>query len=267
MPIPIPLRRRLPLAVLLCAAAGAATAQETANGSHDDVGLSIDISAEKRLSKPLLLTIDAEYRQRNNCATFDRATLGAGVDYKILPWLKGTAGLVFMLVNNDSKERSRSDGTTKWIRQEKVTPRYRAYAALTGSYTIARLKISLRERYQYTFRSAYTATRDYYTAAGDYNYSTDVRRGARSYHVLRSRLQVSYNIRHCPVTPYASAEIYNSLTDKFNTRKLRYSVGAEWKVNKQNALSLSWTYQDVRGEDGDDDANTHLIGVGYTLRF
>ncbi len=184
-----------------------------------------------------------------------------------MKWLKGSAGVIFMLVENESKECYRDDGSLRWRRAAKTTPRYRAFVAFTGSYSVARFKFSLRECYQYTCRSAYTTTRDRYTRAGEYNYTEDDHRSAKAYNVLRSRLQVSYDIRHCPLAPYAYAEIYNSFNDAFRTKKLRYSVGVDWRVNKKNALSLAWTFQDVRGEDGDNDVGSHLIGIGYTFKF
>ncbi len=237
------------------------------DAGSDDVGLSVEISAEKKLSKRFTADLDAEYRMRNDIGSFDRFTVGPGVEYKITGWLKASAGAVYMLVNNDSKEKYRDDASLKWRRESVNSSRYRVYASLTGSVKYKRFKFSLRERYQFTFRPEYTATRDYYIKSGEYNYSEEDVRASKSYNVLRSRLTASYNIRHCPLAPFAYAELYNDLGGRFGTKKIRYSVGTNWRVNKNHSLSISWLYQDVRGDDGDNDANTHLIGVGYTYSF
>ncbi len=256
------------LLVLLLFLALNISAQETSSASRsDDVGLNIEVAAEKKLSKKVSLGIEGELRLKDNISDFDRFDIGVSAEYKFMKWLKGSAGVNFMLVENESKESFRDDGSLKWIRAAKTTPRYRAFVSFTGSYSIARFKFSLRERYQFTYRSAYNTTRDRYTSSGEYNYTEDVQRSAKSYNVLRSRLQISYDIHHCPLSPYAYAEIYNSFNDAFKTKKLRYSVGIDWRVNKKNALSLAWTFQDVRGEDDDNDVDSHLIGVGYTFKF
>ncbi|MCD8282162.1 MAG: DUF2490 domain-containing protein [Prevotella sp.] len=246
---------------------GIALAADSGSSGGDDVGMSLTIGAEKKLHKGFTVGLNAEYRQTDNFSSFERFTLSPSVDYKITTWLKASAGFVFMYMPSDGKTRYRDDGTIKWIRASKNTPRYRAYVALTGSYTIARLKFSLRERYQYTRRPKYTTIRDYFTKYGDYNYTEPDERPATSHHLLRSRLAVEYDIRHCPLTPFVSAEIYNSLRRKFKTSKWRYMAGVDWKVTKRNVLSLTWTYDVVKGEDDISGRNTHLIGLGYTYKF
>ncbi len=262
------MKRKGCLLIALVVWAIGVNAQEVSSVSHgDDVGLNIAVAAEKKLTEKVSLDIDGEVRLKDDIGAFDRFAIGVSAEYKMLRWLKGAAGVSFMLVDNDSKVRYRDDGSLRWLREAKTTPRYRAYVSLTGSYSIARFKISLRERYQYTFRSAYTTSRDRYSRSGVYRYSEDDHRSGKSYNVLRSRLQVAYDIRHCPLTPYVYAEIYNSFDEAFKTKKLRYSVGVDWRVNKHHGLTLSWMFQDVRGDDGDNDTDSHLIGVGYTFKF
>ncbi len=260
----------LPLLLVILLFAGQhAYAQEVGKSSSrgDDVGLNMEISAEKKLSKKFSLSAEGDLRLKDDISSFDRFTFGVGVDYKIISWLKVSAGGIFMLTANDGKEKYRENGTLRWEREGKTTPRYRVFAALTGSYSFARFKFSLRERYQFTCRTRYTTTRNYYSSSGEYNYSEDDVRRSKSFNILRSRLQISYDIRHCPLSPYASVEIYNSLNDGFKTKKLRYSVGLDWRVDKHNSLSISWLYQDIKGEDDDNDANSHIIGIGYAYKF
>jgi opacity protein-like surface antigen len=80
--------------------------------------------------------------------------------------------------------------------------------------------------------------------------------------VLRSRLQVDYNIPHCKVDPFASAELYNS----WAVTKVRYSVGADWKLTKQHVFTVAYRYQDLRG-DYDDEPDMHIVSVGYKFKF
>ncbi len=235
--------------------------------SGDDVELSMEVGVEKKLSKRWNVGADAEFRLRDDISKFDRFTIGPSAEYKINDWLKVSAGFVYMYVNNSSKEKYRDSGSLKWIRNECKSSRYRAFVAMTGSLSYGRFKFSLRERYQFTYRPEYTATRDYYTSDGEYNYSEDDIRESKTYNVLRSRFAVSYDIRHCPLTPFVNVEMYNDFDDNFSVAKMRYSAGVDWKVNKQNIITLKYYYQDVNGDDGDNDINTHMIGVGYTYKF
>lgn len=79
-------------------------------------------------------------------------------------------------------------------------------------------------------------------------------------HTLRSRLQVEYDIPSCEITPYANVEVYSV---KGGTDKLRYTVGADWKMNRENRFSLFYRYIDEKG----DDLNEHIVGVGHNYRF
>lgn len=240
---------------------------ETDSDTSDDVELSMEIGVEKKLSKKWNVGGEAEFRLRDDISKFDRFTIGPTAEYKITPWLKASAGFLYMYVNNDSKLKYRDSGSLKWIRNEQKSSRYRAFIALTGSVGCGRWKFSLRERYQFTYRPEYTAMRDYYTSDGEYNYSEKDVRQSKTYNVMRSRLAASYDIRHCPLTPFAYIETYNDFDDHFSVAKMRYSAGVDWKVDKHNVLSLKYYYQDVNGDDGDNDRNTHMIGVGYTYKF
>lgn len=257
------------LFLIILLPAGALSAQEAEKGSSsgDDVEIAMELGIKKKLSKKFSTGFEMEYRTRDSGGEFDRINFSPSLDYKIAKCLKATVGGAYMLVNNESKIRYRSNGSLKWIRQQKWAPRYRAYVGLTGNVDLGRFNISLRERWQYTYRASYTAVRDYYNKAGEYNYTKDDKRDSKSYNVLRSRLAIEYDIASCPLSPFASVEVYNNMTDSWTTDKVRYSGGIEWKVNKHNAIDLTYYYQDVHGEDADDDINSHYISLGYKYKF
>lgn len=232
----------------------------------DDIETSMNIGVEKKLSKKFNVAIDGEYRTRENFSEIDRISVSPSLEYKIIKHLKLTVGGTYVYDNNESKSKYRSDGSLKWKRQSYWQPRYRGYAALTGDVNLGRFNIALRERYQITYRPEYTATRNYYMRDGAYNYSEEDIRESKTTQVLRSRLTISYDIRHCPLAPFVSAEVTNDL-DGFVVDKLRYTGGVDWKVNKKNIISLAYMYQDVRADDGEDDRNSHIISVGYKYKF
>lgn len=253
--------------LLLAAPQLSAQETETEPSQSDDVEIAMEFGIEKKLSKKFSLGIDMEYRTRDSGAEIDRVTLGPKLEYKIASHLKADVGGVYMLVYNDSKTRYRTDGSLKWIRDEHWGPRYRAFASLTGDIDVGRFNFSFRERYQYTYRESYTADRDYYTRAGQYNYTEDDVRESKTTHVLRSRISAEYDIHNCPLSPFAYVELYNNITEQWRKDKIRYAGGVTWKVNKKNSIELRYIYQDVNGEDADDDINSHYITVGYKYKF
>ena len=47
--------------------------------------------------------------------------------------------------------------------------------------------------------------------------------------------------------------------------KTRYTVGLDWKINKQHTLSLAYLYDD--GQDDDSNGKLHVLEVGYKFKF
>ena len=55
--------------------------------------------------------------------------------------------------------------------------------------------------------------------------------------------QEEYNIKHSPLTPYASFELSNDLSDGFSLDKKRVCVGTEWKITKKHRLEVGYVFQ------------------------
>ena len=141
---------------------------------------------------------------------------------------------------------------------------------MTGKLPIGRLTLSLRERYQFTRANSVSSLVDKYrvNSAGDVpEYKkTDVKvRSANNDSRLRSRLMADYDIRHCPLSPYAYIEIANNLCSGMQLEKTRVGVGTEIKINKQNKLDVGYVYQDSR--DDDFSGSEHVIDISYKYKF
>ena len=225
-------------------------------------------------------------------------------DKNFLPFLKADVGYTYMYMQymgettvkyetNDEGEFELDDNGAYIPKHKNVdaaywTARHRATASLTGSYKWGRFKFSLRERYQFTYRmpSQCDRTRWYYdpfhemfgdpeyyldenqyngdgSLNEDYSYMTDEKK-AKSDHKLRSRLQVSYDIKGCPFEPFAEVEVYNELDNAFAYDKIRYTVGTEYKINKKNKLKAYYRYQDYADVD---EVSGHVLGLGYSFEF
>jgi hypothetical protein len=229
--------------------------------AQSEAGLLVGAEAEKKVNKKLSIGIEAEMRTRNNLKTMDRWKFGIGAEYKLTDWLKANAG--YNLLNQNFREDysyKSSGDLNKW------SPSYwgikhRVYASLTGSYKFSNnIKLSLRERWQYTYRPEKTIQRwDY-----DDEEWEDKVRSSYGENQLRSRFEISYDKKNALLAPYASMELYNS----WGIEKIRYTIGTDIRLNKQHSLGLFYRFQDMKNVDADDyDPNMHYIGLGYKFKF
>ena len=110
-----------------------------------------------------------EWRTKDDLDKTDRWGLEAGGAYSVLPFLKIAAGY-------EVHYRNRGEAGWKF--------RHRYHFDGTLSTRVHRLKVSLRERFQYTFDSNNDELR------------------------WRSRVKLAYDIPKCKIEPYASVEMY-----------------------------------------------------------
>lgn len=214
------------------------------------------LGAKMQIAKGWSAAIEGENRTKDGFDGSERWSVGLSTSYKVLPWLRAAAGYTYIYQHTDSRTTKKGN-----IVDDYWQPRHRVFFSLTGSYKWQRLTFSLRERYQYTHHTGLDVAK----YDGDNgSQKADERIEAKNRHSLRSRLQVEYNIQNCPLTPYASAEIYNDLAGGFQTEKMRYTVGVDYDINKHHTLSAFYRYID---RTDDDDADNHVIGIGYQYKF
>ena len=245
---------RIVLAVLMTAMSLTAVAQS-------ESGLIAGAEVEKKVNKQLSVGVEAELRTRNNFKTMDRWSVAIAASYKFNKWLKADVG--YTLLNNNFREdiSYKSSGAYNSWRPSYWGIRHRVHASLTGSHKFNNnIKLSLRERWQYTYRPEKTVTRwDF-----DNEQWEDKVRSGKGKNQLRSRLQVEYDKKKALFTPFASVELYNA----WAIEKIRYSVGTDINVSKQHSFSVYYRFQNMRNVDEDEyDPDMHYIGVGYKVKF
>ena len=187
----------------------------------------------------------------------DRYHLGIATDYKLNKYLKLSAGYNLLYDHRGNTQTYHKDGTVNKITPSYWWPRHRFLFGVTGSYSFGNLGVSLREMYQYTYRSK----------AKDKKYDTDTEEWedvkSKSQHLLRSRFQLNYRLKHTPFTPFGSVELYHG---EGGLQKTRYTLGTSYSIAKHHSLKLYYRYQDLRQND-DDDLDTHVLGIGYSYQF
>jgi hypothetical protein len=262
--------------------------------AQSDFGVWTSIEASTKLNKQLELSLEGEYRTQENSMHTERIATGISLSYKNkkIPFLKADIGYSTMsmygLGETTIKYQENEDGELVPKHMNVDAPywytRHRATASLTGSVKWGRFKFSLRERYQFTHRMGAYCERErwYYNSLHEkfpndvdeyliiddpesdrYSYMTDEKK-PKSDHKLRSRLAVSYDIKDCAFEPFAEVEVYNQLDKAFAYDKVRYTIGTEYKINKEHKVKVYYRYQDYADVD---EVSGHVLGLGYAFEF
>jgi long-subunit fatty acid transport protein len=84
---------------------------------------------------------------------------------------------------------------------------------------------------------------------------------------LRSRFEVSYNIKKLPVNPYFSAEMHYQLNNPYGNDidKWRYTAGMKYNINKRFAIDLFYRVDDEVNVKNP--VHTSVIGTMVKYQF
>lgn len=221
----------------------------------DDSGYGLTVGGEKKIVKGMKVSAEAEIRTQNGLPDLERWTFDLGLSYRLASWLKSDVGYSFINRYHTSKLTSKGNTINGYW-----GPRHRYYGGLTGQMEVGRWKLSLRERYQYTYSPLQYVPK--YRADG--KRLTDEVEGPNHDHILRSRLAASYNIRRSKFEPFANIELLSDLSAGLSTDQIRYTIGTDYKLNKREVLTLQWRYKDRADQD---ESNGHLVTFGYSISF
>lgn len=222
--------RRLLLCAIVAALPLLASAQVTYNDLESDLGARVSLSLDKKIVKGLHVELSSEGRLTDNFSNFGRIDAGLGVSYKINDNFKVGAGYILIDKKNSSDE---------W------KMRHRLYADGTATLRAGNWRVSLKERLQLTHRDVKAYKHE--------NTPNSI--------ALKSRVKVAYKAPN-GITPYGFVEVRNVFNDpackatwstaslaftdyEFTgytdtyVNRVRGSLGAEWKIDKHNALDFS----------------------------
>ena len=220
-----------------------------------DFGLDINLGVKKKIVKGLIISAEFELRTQDMSSALERIDAGLGISYKPIDYFKIGAGYHFI-----DKYKLKHETKKGNIVDEYWSPRHRAYADVTGILPIENFELSLRERYQYTYRSETSAKK--WDSDGDPKNDEII--DAKHDHILRTRVQAQYSIKPIKLSPYFSIEVYNDLIESFNIDKVRLLVGMEYSLKKHHVFDLFYRYT---AGIADSDDECHLLGIGYEFKF
>ena len=245
----------------------------------DDFGLWTEINVSKSLPHNLELSFEGEYRMEDCLRKTDRFGGTLSLGYKATKFMKFKAGyaLLYGFHSEERKEKYTNDIKDPFfyegynITESYWSLRHRFKADVTFDKKFFKwLKVSLRERYQYTFRPEQEVPRmKYRFAPGDPDSKTsksdpDVKHEKRT-HKLRSRLELEYDKKKCDWGPFVSFEFYNDLQNKLKWDEYKVMAGSSYKISKRHKVKFAYLYN-VEKEEQPFEAR-HVLVLGYDFKF
>ena len=250
---------------------------------EDDFGVWTEIGVQKELSKKWDVGAETDFRSQQK----DRWSIGADVGFRPCKYLKLGAAYNFLYTYHPEEitKQQYDDGELTGYRwtDNYWSSRHRLSFDVTGTAKLWKwLRISLRERYQFTYRCPQTLSRtdveltENYTPQGfvtqETRTSNPKERKGKDDHILRSRLKLSYDRKHARLCPFLYAEFHNELDNAMELQKIRTAVGMEYKISKRNEISLSYL---LNFDIHDDEDSTHeplherlhVLSIGYNYNF
>lgn len=263
----------------------------------DDFGLDFNLEAEKKICKGVDFAIEGNARTQDNAKKIERWGAGASLGVKLLKTnkfdLKASAKWEYMWIYNLSETKEWYESETEeyqhftpegWVTETETETdykynftdyfwrnRHRTSVSLSATYSPnKRWTFSLKEMFQYSHfcQSSKTTykfrhkniedpdTKLYFKEMENKNVK------AKDRTVLRTKVSVQYDIKHCPIDPYLSGEYGCGLN--YSANKWKFEAGADYKIDKQNKLNFFYRYLT---ENDDDEPNGHLVGIGYSIKF
>lgn len=260
-------------------------------GGDDDFGTWFELGIKKNLPRNWDLGLEAEWRTEDGSSRTDRFGLGLQAGYRAHKYLKLGASYSFLYQYSPDKTKDKEpDEDDEWTSgynfyKKHWTPRHRTSLEASTSIKLWKwCRISLRERYQYTYQPAEDVDRLKYREVEDKHlvgfengqpiYEVDdmevtQKWDVKSYdaehtHYLRSRLKVEVDKKRLPWKPFLSVELQNDLSDAMSLHKVRAMVGTEYNINKQHSVQAAYVFSN-KGEE--ENSRQHAFCVGYSYEF
>ena len=247
-----------------------------------------NIGVEKKITKGFDVSLDARYHQTDNFQSTDRWSVGVSLGKRLYrneaKTINVKAGLGYKFMNVYHGWSTNYKGNLAYYTDDMepqyyidhmqsfnfsnsyVDSRHRTTASVQGSVEVARFKISLRESYQFTHTDSVEFSKDKYRyKEGAWTIKTEPDgKSASNTQVLRSRINIDYNIPHWKYDPFISYELFNGIDDGFKAEKSRITAGIEFSFNKMHNFEVAYMWQN---QHDDDEPAGSFICIGYSFEF
>lgn len=255
---------------------------------NDEGAVWTEIGVQKSINRQWKVGMDTEFRAQKEA----RWSLGVNTTYKPIKYFRLGVAYNFQYRRSPEtdkphydKDNGEYDGFNR--HEQYWVPRHRLSLDATGTVKWGGwLRVSLRERYQFTHRAEVTYDMTQYRCEvikdgnGEFlRYDWDDpkvkerTKEAEGDHVLRSRLKLEMDRKGCAWGPYVYAEAHNNLGSgqKMNLEKVRTGLGCDYKINKQHSVGLAYV---LTAYIHDEDApyarlhdRVHAANISYQFDF
>lgn len=247
------------------------------------------VGVEKKITKGMSAGFEARYHQFDNFQSTDRWSVGASLSKRLYRNeaktfnVKAGLGYKYMHVYNgwETKYKDNVEGIQDNLEPEYyisngydfnlnnsyVDSRHRVTTSVQAAVELGRLKLSLREAYQFTHTDSAQFSKDKYRFKnGEFDRMETVSDGKSSSdkNVLRSRIVIDYDIPHWKLDPFVSYEMFNGIDDSFNVEKSRITAGVEFSFQKKHNFEVAYLWQN---QHDDDEPAGSFICLDYTFEF
>ncbi|MCM1107428.1 MAG: DUF2490 domain-containing protein [Clostridium sp.] len=273
--------RRWQRAVACVAALWLFVPQGMKAGGRDDFGVWTELEATKLLPYGLSVSVGGEFRTKDLSKSVDRWSGELGIGYKPLSFLKFGASYTYIYEFNagERKEHYKDDTGLEadWNGWNWTDHYWAQKHRFQGDMTLSTkidgvLKVTLRERYQYTHRGEqdvdrmkYRFKKDKLTPKPGYPRQDVKQKAEKKTQYLRSRLKLELDKKKWRLTPYVGMELYNDLDDGWRLDKTKFTAGVSYKVVKHHTLSLGYMFNNDIDEDPYE--GMHALNIGYSFKF
>lgn len=256
-----------------------------------------NVGVEKKIAKGFDAGVDAKYYQTDNFRNTDRWSIGLSLDKRLYRNkektfnVKAGLGYKYMNVYHDWSTKYKGDKTLNvedgldpnyYIKNHHsfnysdsyIDKRHRLTALLQASYEIGRLKVTVRETYQFTHTDSAKFTKDKYRYElvdpidDSKNWTIEYKvldsKAASDKGVIRSKINMDYDIPHWKYDPFVSYEIFNGIDKGFEIEKSRITAGVEFSFNKMHNFEVAYMWQN---QHDDDEPAGSFICLSYKLEF
>ncbi len=257
--------------------------------TKDDFGLDISLGAEKELLPDLELSVEGNIRTQEHSKRIERYLLGAELSYKFFNTkkfdMKVSGGYEYMWIQKMEETKFKGYNYNTFDDGGNLIPDYSRYDYnINERYWRNRHRVSLglsavySPNKRWSFQLKETVQYNYYCSEDSINQTEWRWRGddedkllpaydkksvdSKERFVLRSKFTVEYNIKGIPLNPFASIDYGCGLN--YTANKWKYSIGADYTINKKHKFTLYYRFQT---EDDDDEPNGHMLGLGYKIKF
>lgn len=249
----------------------------------EDFGMWTGVGFGQNLGvKGLDANLDLGFRSNNSLRNVDRWNAGLGLSYALCPNLKIGANYTYIYSYTGAENKPHYKADTDIENGRNITRAYwrsknRFSFDAKGDIDVGRFNFSLRERYQLTGYNRINVIKDKFrTPIYDENNTlvgyqkketeTDTKQH-KCKEYLRSKLEASYNIRHCPLEPSVSVEFENNLREAFKLDEVRYVAGFDWKISKKVHLGAYYHFNSGHDDDGNEDLHAIEISMKFKNLF